>query len=72
MKETVYKCDRCGKKLCEDGNAIESKKFVTETQTRFRIHLWGNWKAEKPEIITYELCKKCREQLDDWLEVYDH
>ena len=72
MKETVYKCDRCGKKLIEDSYSIGTKCFTTETQTRFALRFFRKWKTETPLFTTYELCAKCREQLDDWLEVYDH
>ena len=72
MKEEFYKCDRCGKKILKDGYSIEHQFFGTVMQTKHKIRFFAKWKEDSPMFIQYELCKKCREDLDAWLEVYAH
>lgn len=67
MKKEVYNCDRCGVELCE-GYSPSTLQFATETQIRYRIRFFKEWKNDFPITICYDLCEKCRNSLDEWLE----
>lgn len=70
MKKETYVCDRCGAELGE-GYAPCTKQFATETQFRSRIKFYGHWNTDSPILITHDLCEKCRNSLDKWLEGKD-
>lgn len=69
MKNTTYLCDRCGTELGDDGTALESRRFCTRERIIYEVRYFGDWKKRDTcEIpITYELCTKCRESLERWL-----
>ena len=67
MKKETYHCDRCQAEL-EYGYAPNVKQFATETQLRTRLKFFKSWASDSPLHITYDLCWKCRESLDKWLE----
>jgi hypothetical protein len=67
MKKETYSCDRCGAELCE-GYSPSTLQFATETQIRHRIRFFKKWKNDFPTTICHDLCEKCRNSLDEWLE----
>lgn len=68
MKETTYKCDRCGAPLGEDGAAIDENRIMTQAKIFYKIKFLPMKREKYTEPIIYELCKSCRESLDEWLE----
>ena len=72
MKKEIYSCDRCGCELETDGfNTRNYRQFAIEEQTRRRIHFYGSWMTGSPILITYDLCEKCRDSLEEWLSGKD-
>ena len=66
MKKETYSCDRCGAELC-NGYSPSTLQFATETQMRYRIRFFKEWRNDFPITTTYDLCEKCREDLEVWL-----
>lgn len=66
MKQTIYKCDRCGVVL-EDGVAKKMRNVYTATEIRYKLNFFRKWKNEDPLIAKHELCEKCRESFERWL-----
>lgn len=71
MKKTTYKCDRCGAELGEDSTALRQQRFVTEGRYSYRFKFFCKWQTCEPEVISWELCERCRESLDRWIELGD-
>lgn len=72
MKKEIYSCDRCGCELGEDSfNVSHYRQFATEEQVRLRLRFFGSWKTDSPIFISYDLCEKCRESLEEWLSGKD-
>ena len=67
MKHITYECDRCGCDL-GDGAARTMRKFVTLTETRYKLRFFSKWKSEEPLVAEHDLCENCRESLERWLE----
>lgn len=68
MKSTSYKCDRCGACLGEDSAAIDRFRFGVHMRISYKLLCADKWRCPdgwKP--IAYELCEKCRESLEEWL-----
>lgn len=66
MKKETYTCDRCGAEL-KDGYATTTKNFCTVSQFRYRIRCFKHWNTDSPIFISHDLCEKCRESLEEWL-----
>lgn len=67
MKYTKFLCDRCGKRLGEEGAALEKTRFCTQKLIFHRLKFFKDWKKDVREPVVYELCESCRESLDKWL-----
>lgn len=67
MKKETYNCDRCGAELCE-GYSPSTLQFATESQMRYRMKFFRRWNTDSPIVIVYDLCEKCREELEVWLD----
>lgn len=67
MKKETYNCDRCGAEL-KEGYSPSTLQFTTETQIRYRIRFFKEWKNDFPIAVCHDLCEKCRNSLDEWLE----
>lgn len=66
MKHITYECDRCGCEL-DEGAARSTRNFATCTETRYKLRFFRKWKNEEPLFAEHELCEKCRESLERWL-----
>lgn len=67
MKQTLYRCDRCGAHLGEDGVALERNRFCTQQLIHYRFKFFKNWKSDNARPIVYELCEECRDRLEVWI-----
>ena len=68
MKETMYKCDRCCAPLGEDSAAIDENRLITQSKTSYKIKFLPKQREKYTPAITWDLCERCRESLDEWLE----
>lgn len=66
MKHITYECDRCGTAL-DEGAAVSRRNFAIKTETRYKIAFFNRWNNEEPLFVEHELCEKCRESLERWL-----
>lgn len=68
MKKEIYSCDRCGCELGTEGFVVFGHRQVcTEEQIRRRLRFFRSWNTDSPSFISYDLCEKCRESLEEWL-----
>lgn len=68
MHKTIYTCDRCGIPLAADDAAIDRRRIMTQTQIAFKFRFLKKWRNQSELPITYELCERCRDSFDKWLE----
>ena len=68
MKKTTYACDRCNAPLGEDSAAIDENRLITQARITYKIKFIPKKKEKYTPAITWDLCEKCRESLDIWLE----
>jgi len=66
MMEITYKCDRCEQNL-DKGAASSNRNFAVVTETRYKLRFFKAWRNVDPLFIEHELCEKCRESLERWL-----
>ena len=54
----------------EFGDAITRNRFCTFEKINYRMKFLptAQWKKDMTQPIVYELCAKCREDLDKWLK----
>lgn len=68
IESVRYECDRCGAELPESYIRRERLSLFCKQEIRnIRICFWKNWDIFDAQACTYELCDKCRESLERWL-----
>lgn len=71
MKTTSYRCDRCGADLGEGAcTVIDHNMFRTRT-VYYEFAFWRKNPKTQEDFVVYELCQKCRDSLERWLNQYE-
>lgn len=68
IESVRYECDRCGAQLPKDYIRRERLSLFCKQEIRnIYICFWKNWNGHEAQSCTYDLCYKCRESLERWL-----
>ena len=68
IESVRYECDRCGAELPESYILRERLSLFCKQEIRnISICFWKNRDIFDAQACTYELCDKCRESLERWL-----
>lgn len=83
MEKTIYKCDRCGKTLCDDawdkcGTLTTVKQEVVRSAERVKLkHRLNFFRKSVPEnlpqevqygVNTFDLCSECSDLFFEWMK----
>lgn len=68
IESVRYECDRCGAELPKNYIRRERLSLFRKQEIRnIYICFWKNWNDYEAQSCTYDLCNKCRESLERWL-----